>query len=319
MVAGRRPKRDRVHPPVGDLERTAAVAAHLEDARRRGDAELVEPVVGVHDQRPPAPRGPEDAGHDRAPWPGRSRPTSWCRARAGLVSGPEEVEDGAARPAPCGPVRRSAWRGGSAGRSRSPCPPRRTQRATPSGPSSMATPSASSTSAVPTDDEAARLPCLQTGTPAPAVMNAANVVTLMLASRSPPVPTRSTTAPVHRRDRTSPSGQGTAASTIARARPGHLLGRLPLGVQQHQERAHLGRRGLPGEDDTERLLGLVRSAEPPGRAQAGARTVGPGQSHHRSRSRTPRAIRPSCTWDVPSTIVSCLASRYHCSVGWSSM
>ena len=33
------------------------------------------------------------------------------------------------------------------------------------------------------------------------------------------------------------------------------------------------------------------------------------QSHQRSRSSTPRPMSPSCTWVVPSTIVSCLASR----------
>ena len=35
----------------------------------------------------------------------------------------------------------------------------------------------------------------------------------------------------------------------------------------------------------------------------------PTQSHQRSRSSTPRAMSPSCTCDVPSTMVSCFASR----------
>ena len=48
----------------------------------------------------------------------------------------------------------------------------------------------------------------------------------------------------------------------------------------------------------------VRHVEPRSDPSAGG-----GQSHQRSWARTPRAIRPSCTWLVPSTIVSCLASR----------
>jgi hypothetical protein len=45
-------------------------------------------------------------------------------------------------------------------------------------------------------------------------------------------------------------------------------------------------------------------------AELHPRLVGPaGQSHQRSWARTPRAMRPSWTWLVPSTMVSCLASR----------
>jgi hypothetical protein len=45
---------------------------------------------------------------------------------------------------------------------------------------------------------------------------------------------------------------------------------------------------------------------PPGAAQS---PLGLHQSHQRSRSSTPRAMSPSCTCEVPSTIVSCFASR----------
>ncbi len=210
-----------------------------------------------------------------------------------------------------GPTKRMAgWKRWA---KQNPMPASATQRATPSGPSSIATPSASSTSAVPTDDDAARLPCLQTGTPAPAVMKAASVVTLMLDNRSPPVPTRSTAASA------SPSarGQGTAASTMARARPVTSSAVSPLACSRDRNAP-----SWAGVASPERTILSVSSASaalsvlPP--AQPG-QDLGPGQSHHRSLSSTPRAMRPSCTCEVPSTMVSCLASRYHCSVGWSSM
>ena len=244
---------------------------------------------------------------------GSLTPTSWRRVRAGLISGPRKLKTvGTPSSLRTGPTKRMAgWKRWA---KQNPMPASATQRATPSGPSSMATPSASSTSAVPTDDEAARLPCLHTGTPHPAAMNAASVVTLMLASRSPPVPTRSTaTVGVPLRQRAGHGGVDHGPG-----QPGHLLGRLALGVQQGQEGAHLGRRGLARSTTSAaspRPRPRVERLPP---AQAG-QDLGPGQSHHRSRSSTPRAIRPSCTWEVPSTMVSCLASRYHCSVGWSSM
>ena len=146
-----------------------------------------------------------------------------------------------------GPTKRMAgWKRWA---KQNPMPASATQRATPSGPISMATPSASSTSAVPTDDDAARLPCLHTGTPHPAVMKAASVVTLMLASRSPPVPTRSTTGP----PAWTPSGQGTAASTMARASPVTSSAVSPLACKQGEEGADLGGRGLAGQDDAQRV------------------------------------------------------------------
>ncbi len=158
---------------------------------------------------PVAPRTPAMIGAIAA----SLTPTSWCRVRAGLVSGPRKLKTvGTPSSLRTGPTKRMAgWKRWA---KQKPMPASLTQRATPSGPISMATPRASSTSAVPTDDEAARLPCLHTGTPEPAVMKAASVVTLMLASRSPPVPTRSTTTPPP-----GSSGQGTAAATMARASP----------------------------------------------------------------------------------------------------
>ena len=210
-----------------------------------------------------------------------------------------------------GPTKRMAgWKRWA---KQNPMPASATQRATPSGPSSIATPSASSTSAVPTDDDAARLPCLQTGTPATCRdegrqrrdVDARQPV----ATRPDQVDSR-LGVPVRQR-----AGHGGVDHGPGQA--GDLLGRLPFGVQQGQEGPHLGRRGLAGEDDLQRLLGLGR-AQRLAPAQPG-QDLGPGQSHHRSLSSTPRAMRPSCTCDVPSTMVSCLASRYHCSVGWSSM
>ena len=113
---------------------------------------------------------------------------------------------------------------------------------------------------------------------------------------------------------------------------GHLLDRLALGPQGHQERGHLGRGGVTRPHLVEDHLGLVGGQRGPrkqGGQDPGPRSQGlerahgrlphPGQSHHRSWPRTPRAMRPSCTCEVPSTMVSCLASRYQSSVGWSSM
>ena len=153
------------------------------------------------------------------------------------------------------------------------------------------------------------------GTPQPAVMNAASVVTLMLARRSPPVPTRSTTAGAR--------GGLVRAGRARRRRPWPGPGRSPPRPSPPWRAAGPGTPPpgpawpRPARTTVERLLGLAASSDSR-RAQAG-QDLGPGQSHHRSRSSTPRAMRPSCTWDVPSTMVSCLASRYHCSVGWSSM
>ncbi len=143
----------RVDAPLGKLERTRSVAVELEHGRGRRHAQLVQPVVGVNDHRAPAPGRPEHGRHDRRHR--RIADADQLVAGPGRIGqGAEEVEDRRHAELARGPAPRSAWRDGSAGRSRSRCPPRATQRATPTGPISIATPSASSTSAVPTDDEA---------------------------------------------------------------------------------------------------------------------------------------------------------------------
>ena len=118
--------------------------------------------------------------------------------------------------------------------------------------------------------------------------------------------------------------------------PRHLLHRLALGPEGHSEPGYLGRRGLAGQDLAEEGFGLHGrqrlAGDEPGQCArptadglegrcGGTRGSGFGmcrhraQSHHRSRPSTPRAIRPSCTCEVPSTMVSCLASRYQSSAG----
>ena len=138
-------------------------------------------------------------------------------------------------------------------------------------------------------------------------------------------------------------GQGHGVGHHRPDEPGHLLHRLAFGPEGHHEGGDLRRSGLTREDLPHHRLGLVggergASEEPGQHAGPGAQrlerraggaggAVGGGgrirgaghQSHHRSPASTPRPIRPSCTCEVPSTMVSCLASRYHCSVGWSSM
>ncbi len=114
---------------------------------------------------------------------------------------------------------------------------------------------------------------------------------------------------------------------------GQLLHRLALGPERGDQGGDLGRRGLTVQDLAHHRLGPGRGERLPG--QQGGQHSGPGaqrleggdggirggrhQSHHRSWPSTPRAMSPSCTWEVPSTMVSCLASRYQSSVGWSSM
>ena len=149
-------------------------------------------------------------------------------------------------------------------------------------------------------------------TPDPAAMNAARVVTLMLQSRSPPVPTRSTAASTS----FCASGHGTAASTMARASPVTSSAVSPLACNRT-------RKAPPGSAWPHRSQPSSGSLRPP---RHSATPAGSSGTELRARSVPPqvpledtRAISPSCTWDVPSTIVSCLASRYHCSVGWSSM
>ncbi len=104
---------------------------------------------------------------------------------------------------------------------------------------------------------------------------------------------------------------------------GELGGGFTFGSEGERERGDLGVGSLPGKDRGQRglrergveVLAAGESPEhlgPEGNRfghrgpRGGRRTV---QSHQRSRSRTPRAMSPSCIWVVPSTIVSCFASR----------
>ena len=203
---------------------------------------------------------------------GSLTPTSWRRTRAGLARGPRKLKTVGTPSSPrTGPANRMAgWKRGA---KQKPMPTSATHRATPTGPRSTATPKASSTSAVPTEDEAARLPCLHTGAPAPAVMQAAMVETLMLRSRSPPVPTTSTGSPsTSHRLGVGQHGAGEA---------GHLLHRLALGPQGHQEARRLGRRGPALED-------LAQHATRPHRRSAtDRRSAGPAR---RARPPDPRSV-----------------------------
>ena len=222
-----------------------------------------------------------------------------------------------------GPAKRMA--GWNRGAKQNPIPTSSMHRATPAGPRSATTPSASSTSAAPTAEDEARPPCLHTLAPVAATTRAAMVETLMLRSRSPPVPQVSTTS--------MPSGrpQGKGVGHHGPHEAGHLLHRLALGPEGHEQRRRSGR-GWPPPPSTCPSTTSAWSAvsevpaagvvSTPGHDPATRRlSAGPaiGQSHHRSWPSTPRAMRPSCTCEVPSTMVSCLASRYQSSVGWSSM
>ena len=110
---------------------------------------------------------------------------------------------------------------------------------------------------------------------------------------------------------------------------GHLLGRLALRPQGGGERGDLRGSRVAREDLSEDDLGFddvqrvarEQPAQDPGPSseRGERRSVVHAQSHQRSCASTPRAMRPSCTCEVPSTMVSCLASRYQSSVGWSSM
>ena len=154
------------------------------------------------------------------------------------------------------------------------------------------------------------------------------VETLMLRNRSPPVPQVSTTSmPVGR-------SSGTAWVTIARTNPVISATDSPLARRAVASAAICDGAALPDSTSPRTDLGLLCRERPPGQ-QLGQHarpcrrarrsrvlsqaSVGHGQSHHRSWPSTPLAMSPSCTWEVPSTMVSWRASRYHCSVGWSSM
>ncbi len=91
----RRGKAERpwIHPPPDDLECARAIAADLQHVGGRRHTQLVEPVVGMDDQRVPAPRRPEDARHDGRH--GRiADPDQLTRGPCGVGQRPEEVEHG---------------------------------------------------------------------------------------------------------------------------------------------------------------------------------------------------------------------------------
>ena len=120
-------------------------------------------------------------------------------------------------------------------------------------------------------------------------------------------------------------GQGHGVGDHGPDEPGHLGDGLALGAQGHGQAGDLGRRGLArqhlGRAPTRPRRPTAtrrRAAASARRASRPARRRCPGparrlalaagghgaQSHHRSWSSTPRPMSPSCTWDVPSTIVS---------------
>ena len=191
------------------------------------------------------------------------------------------------------------------------------QRATPSGPRSMTTPSSSSTSADPHADDAARLPCLATRTPAPATTSAATVEMLNVCERSPPVPQVSTSGPA------AASGcdrrPARRTRSIVRTSAASSAGVSPLARSATANAAICASVASPSRIVAIAALDEVRRRGPRG-ASSGTSTSGQrergvavigqrAQSHQRSWSSTPRAMSPSCTWLVPSTIVSCFASR----------
>ena len=228
----------------------------------------------------------------------------------------EEVERRRHAELGCAPDRRSASPGGTAARSRSRCRPRRCSAPRPSGPRSITTPSSSSTSAEPHCDDAARLPCFATRTPAPATTSAAIVEMLNVCERSPPVPqvsmsgrsrprgrsrsarrTRASCAPARRAPRASrpwcaarPRTRATCASVAVAARGSSPSPRRPASGVRSSRRSQRHRA---------RRASAARLRQ----------STGIAQSHQRSWSSTPFAMSPSCTWLVPSTIVSCFASR----------
>ena len=200
-----------------------------------------------------------------------------------------------------------------------PIPASSTQRVTPAGPRSTATPSASSTSADPARDEAARLPCLQTFPPAAATTRAARVETLIVPLPSPPCHRCRQLPGDRKRDRVTSDRPDHAD---------HLSGGLPFGPKRGCEGSYLRRRRLAGEYRGHSGSCLVRAQvlppkqsrenpRPPARRfkcqtpplDTEAPVAGPSdgaeareslagsatQSHHKSWSRTPRAMRFNCT------------------------
>ncbi len=243
---------------------------------------------------------------------GSPTPTTWRRTRAGLASGPRKLKVvGTPIWVRAGPAKRNpAWNFCA---KQNPIPTRSMQRATPSPSRSITTPSDSSTSAEPHRDDAARFPCLATRTPAPATTSAVVVEMLNVCDRSPPVPQVSMSGPAVA---SSATGTGSVCSSIVRTSAASSVGVSPLARSATAKAAICASVALPW-----RIVAIAAeasSASRSSRRRSGMSTSGQwtvaaasvtGQSHQRSWSSTPRAMRPSCTWLVPSTIVSCFASR----------
>ena len=249
------------------------------------------PVRAVEPQRGEHPLGDRRVGH--------ADQLAAHPARVGHR--PEQVEhrgdaDLAARRA-----RRSGTTGGSAGRGRSRCRPRSTQRVTPSGGSSMR--------------HAERLE---------------HVGRAALRRRRPRAvlahrhPGAGHDDRGHRRDVDRVAAVATGADDVDRPvallvrraarssaaaehgveQAGQLLGRLALGPQGHDEADQLGRRGVAGEDRRHRRAGLrrrVRSrpVEQLGRAAPASRRASSrvrarreADSGRSRQARTPRRVRP---------------------------
>ncbi len=274
---------------------------------------------------------------------GSLTPTTWNLARAGLARGPRKLNTvGMPSSLRTGPANRMA--GWNRGAKQNPSPTSSIDRATPAGPRSATAPSASSTSAAPTAEDEARPPCLQTLAPDAATTSEAMVETLMDRRRSPPVPHVST--------RSSPAGRssGRAWATMARTKPVISATDSPFarsataspaicaGVASPASTWPRTCSAWPAVNDSPPRSRPSTPGQRPSASKVSAPPEEPGaseepgaggdpppsvaattQSHHRSWFSTPRPISPSCTWLVPSTMVSCLASRYQSSVGWSSM
>ena len=306
MVAFAKPSANRIDPPVADLELPRAVAGDLEHTRRRRHAQFVEAVVRVHDHGVPAARRSEDARHDR-PHRRVAHANQLVPGARGVGERSEVVEDGghtkllAHRPDEAhGGVEALGEAEAHAG----------LRHAT------------GDALGADLDGHAQRLehvgcPHRRGGGPVAVLADGHAAARGDEGGECGHVDAGEPVAPgAHQVDddgvtvRTRPGGAGVqwarhGGLDHGPRQPRHLLGRLPLGVQQGEEGPHLRRRGITGQDDPQRLFGLLRGerlvARQPGE------DVGPTQSHQRSRSKMPRAIRPSCTCEVPSTMVN--ASR----------
>ena len=181
-----------------------------------------------------------------------------------------------------------------------------TQRATPSGPSSIATPSASSTSAEPACDDCGAVAVLHDAR--------ARARRDERGHRRHVDRARAVAAGAARVDRAVGDVHRRAEAVHRAHERGELVVGLALRAQRDDERRRPARRrrDLRRSRPSRRRSSSAESSSPRvSRARIGVRIsfIGHAQSHQRSWSSTPRAISPSCTCEVPSTIVSCRASR----------